>query len=92
MCSMLGVNNEWPAQLSSQLAGGCSFQNQQLLKGRKVETRKNGDTETVFVYLLRALESIPSLAGRYDNPICRTGPQDYIGWRNRFLGIDSWSL
>ncbi len=32
--------------------------------------------------------SIPSLAGRYDNPIFRTGP---LGWRNRFLGIDSWA-
>jgi hypothetical protein len=22
--------------------------------------------------------------GRYDNPVCRTGPPGYIGWRNRF--------
>ncbi len=28
---------------------------------------------------------IPSLAGRYDN--YRTGPPDYIGWRNRSHGI-----
>jgi|688.fasta_scaffold467207_1 hypothetical protein len=47
-------------------------------------------TELVFVDLLVAQESIPSMAGRYDNPICRTGPPCYIGWRNRFLGIDSW--
>ncbi len=33
-----------------------------------------------------AEESIPSLASRYDDSICRTGPPDYIGWRNRFLG------
>ncbi len=26
----------------------------------------------------KAQESIPNLAGRYDNPICRTGPPDYI--------------
>ncbi len=31
-------------------------------------------------------ESIPSLAGRCENPICCTGPPGYIGWRNRFLG------
>ncbi len=31
-------------------------------------------------------ESIPSLAGQYDNPIWRTGPPGYIVWRNRFLG------
>ncbi len=29
-------------------------------------------------------------AGRYDNPICRTGPPGYIGRGNRFLGIYSW--
>ncbi len=29
---------------------------------------------------LGAQESIPSLAGRYDNPLCRTGPPGYIGW------------
>jgi hypothetical protein len=28
-------------------------------------------------------------SSRYDNPICRTGSPGYIGWRNRFLGIDS---
>ncbi len=39
----------------------------------------------------RAQESIPSLAGRSDNPICRTGPPGYIGWQNRFPGIDSWA-
>jgi hypothetical protein len=27
---------------------------------------------------------------RYDNPIFSYGPPGYIGWRNRFLGIDSW--
>ncbi len=30
--------------------------------------------------------SIPSLTGRYGNPICRTGPPGYIGCRNQFLG------
>jgi hypothetical protein len=28
-------------------------------------------------------------ASRYENPIYRTGLPGYIGWRNRFLGIDS---
>jgi hypothetical protein len=32
------------------------------------------------------------MAGRYDNPIFRTGPPGYIGWRNRFLAIDSWAF
>jgi hypothetical protein len=35
--------------------------------------------------ILGAQESIPSLVGRCDNPICRTGPPGYIG------GIDSWA-
>ena len=35
--------------------------------------------------------SLCSLAGRYDNTICRNGPLGYIGWRNRFLEIDSWA-
>ncbi len=33
----------------------------------------------------------PALAGQDVNPIWRTGPPDCIGWRNRFLGIDSWA-
>ncbi len=33
--------------------------------------------------------SLDSLAVLCDNPICRTGLPGYIGWRNRFLGIDS---
>ncbi len=33
-----------------------------------------------------AQEWIPSLAGRYYNPIWLTGPPGYKGWRNRFLG------
>jgi hypothetical protein len=45
----------------------------------------------VFVDLFGAQESIPSMTGLYDNPICRTGPAGCIGWRNRFLGIDSWA-
>ncbi len=50
-----------------------------------------------FVNLLSSLiidivqESIPSLAGRYDNHICRTSHIGYIGWQSRFLGIDSWA-
>ncbi len=36
--------------------------------------------------------SIPrNLEGRFDKPICQTGPPGYIGWRNRFLEIDSWA-
>ncbi len=36
--------------------------------------------EPLFVdLLLEAQESIPSLAGRYDNHICRIGPPGYIG-------------
>jgi hypothetical protein len=32
-----------------------------------------------------------SMTGRYDNPIWRTGPAGYKGWRNRFPEIDSWA-
>ncbi len=48
-------------------------------------------TEPVFVDLLRrpVIDSQPG--GPVRNPICRTGPPGYIGWRNRFLGIDSWA-
>ncbi len=28
-------------------------------------------------------------AGRYENHVGRTGPPGYMGWRNRFLGIDA---
>ncbi len=38
-----------------------------------------------------AQESIPSQAGRCDNPIWRTGPPGNVGWRIWFLGIDSWT-
>jgi hypothetical protein len=47
--------------------------------------------EPVFVDLFGDQESIPSMTGLYAIPICRTGPAGYIGWRNRFLGIDSWA-
>jgi hypothetical protein len=47
--------------------------------------------EPVFVDLLMrpGIDSQPG--GQVRNPICRTGPPGYIGWRNRFLGIDSWA-
>jgi hypothetical protein len=47
--------------------------------------------ESVFVDLLRrpGIDSQPG--GPVRNPIYRTGPPGYIGWRNRFLGIDSWA-
>jgi hypothetical protein len=45
----------------------------------------------VFVDLLRSPGIDSQLAGRYEKPICRTGPPGYIGWRSRTLGIDSWA-
>jgi hypothetical protein len=48
-------------------------------------------SETVFVNLLWSPGIDPSLAGRDRNPICRTGPPDYIAWRSLFLGIDAWA-
>ncbi len=45
--------------------------------------------EPVFVDLLRSLGIDSSQAGRYNNPFCRTCPPSYIGWWNRFIGIDS---
>ncbi len=35
------------------------------------------------------IDSQPGGPVRY--PICRTGPPGFIGWRNRFLGTDSWA-
>jgi hypothetical protein len=54
-------------------------------------TTKNPATEPVFVDLLRGpgIDSQPG--GPVRNPICRTGPPGYTGWRNRFLGIDAWA-
>ncbi len=47
--------------------------------------------EPVFVDLLRRLGIDSHPGGPVRNPICRTGPPGYIGWRNRFQGIDSWA-
>jgi hypothetical protein len=42
--------------------------------------------EPVFVNIIRStgIDSQPDRPVR--QPICRTGPPGYIGWRNRFLG------
>ncbi len=53
--------------------------------------RKGGQLSPYLQTFKGAQKSIPSLAGRYGNPICRTGPPGYIGCRNRFLGIYSWA-
>ncbi len=50
---------------------------------------RTGPPEPVFVDLLRRPGIDSQLGGPVRNPICRTGPPSYIGWRNRFLGIDS---
>jgi hypothetical protein len=52
---------------------------------------RTGPPEPVFVDLLwrPGIDSQPG--GPVRNPICRTGPPGYIGWRNRFLGIDFWA-
>ncbi len=55
------------------------------------QCKRINPTEPVFDTFLGAQESIPCLAGRYDNPTYRTGPPGYIGWWNRILGIDSWA-
>ncbi len=71
-------------------------------KEERHRTRRNTETwafslleldSPLYNQLIRARvceaqESIPNLADRYDNPIWLTGPPGYIGWRNRFLGID----
>jgi hypothetical protein len=44
----------------------------------------------VFVDPSRSPEIEAQSSGPVRNPICRTGPPGYIGWRNRFLRIDSW--
>ena len=60
---------------------GASF----LFVHSESESTKSQPPEPVFVNLLSSQESIPILAGRYDNPICRSSPLAYIGWQNRFL-------
>ncbi len=47
--------------------------------------------QPVFVDLLRSPRIDSQPGGPVRNPICRTGPPGYIGWRNRFFGIDSWA-
>jgi hypothetical protein len=64
---------------------------QQLHRCGQVLCREYTEPEPVFVDLLRSPGIDSSMAGLYDNPICRTCPPGYIGWRNRFLGIDSWT-
>ncbi len=49
------------------------------------------ESEPVFINLYKAWESIPSLAGRYENPICRT-TQRYHQPARLFLGTDTGSL
>ncbi len=53
--------------------------------------RCSGNTEPLFLNLLRSQGIDSQPAGRYDNPIFCTGPPGNIGWRHRFLGIDSWT-
>jgi hypothetical protein len=61
--------------------------------GTKLNTKRTSAScsEPVFVDLLRGpgIDSHPG--GPVRNPICRRGPPGYIGWRNRFLGIDAWA-
>ncbi len=69
--------------------------------GRGVATGNKGENiesicqyelvEPVFVDLLRSQGIDSSMAALYDNPICRTSPPGYIGWRNRSIGIDFWA-
>ncbi len=47
--------------------------------------------EPVFVNILRSPGVDSYMADLYDNPICRTDPPCYKGWRNRSIGIDSWA-
>ncbi len=53
-------------------------------------------SEPEFVNVQGAQKSIPprlcSLTGRYDKQGYPTGPPGYIGWRYRFLGINSGLL
>ncbi len=51
------------------------------LQHRPESYQTSSKKSSVFVKLLKTQESIPSLAGRYDNPILRTGPPGYIGRR-----------
>jgi hypothetical protein len=56
-----------------------------VVKQRKVSKVEN----TIEKLLIEVENPDSSLAGRYDHPICCTGPPGYIGWWNRYLRIDS---
>jgi hypothetical protein len=47
--------------------------------------------EPVFLNLLRSPETDSQSGGRYKTLFDVPGSSGYIGWRNRFLGIDSWA-
>jgi hypothetical protein len=51
----------------------------------------NRFAEPVFLKLLRSPGIDFQPGGPVRQPYCRTGPLGYIGWRNRFLGINSWA-
>ncbi len=57
------------------------------------EARKR-HSESEFFNLLRSpgIDTLAWRVGRCDNLFSCTGPRGYIGWWNRFLGIDSWAL
>ncbi len=99
-----GIRTGWCRGVALQLPGWLTTVASSQFIYPFVQSRENSlflntcRTEPEFVKTVRSLgfdskESgqpiVCSLADRYDNPICRTGPLDYICWRNRFLGIGS---
>jgi hypothetical protein len=49
-------------------------------------------TEPEFLKLLRSPGFDSQLGGTVRQPYLMSDPTGYIGWRNRFLRIDSWTL
>ncbi len=83
----------WLNELGFRICSSIFYDLRRNVGHPKVRKNKAKDdkgiwTKPVFVDLLRSpgVDFQPGGAGRYDNPICRTGPPV---WQNRFLEIES---
>ncbi len=88
-CMCLSNKSTWPFPLSLTWYTEPVFVN--LLRSPWIDSQPGGPVRQPYLSykpanLHRLEESILSLAGQYDSPICRTSPPIYTGWRNQFLG------
>jgi hypothetical protein len=62
---------------------------QQRRNKRETEELREEKWEAESVFCAGIFKHLWRLGTEYYG--CRTGPPGYIGWRNGFLGIDSWA-